>query len=634
MDRRSLVGLAIIALLVTLFMTYNSKVGDQERLEKLKQDSILAATEAQKKPAVAPVAPVKDTATVIVQLDSTGNSDSLKEVARRAAYGPFYYAAENPEQEVVLENELIKVKLSSRGGKPVKVELKNLKRSNEQPLVLFDADSAIFGLEFFDSKRIRFSTDTLIFETVGTSAAAKGTESKSVTFRLYANQEKTKFIEYVYTLKGNDYMVDVKMNFTNMEGVFAADQRQLDLVWAQNMPSQEKSLQNQRQVATVFYRFNGEDDVEYLSETEDEKKTLPGELKWVSFKQQYFSTAIIADNKFGNGAESEIRTPTDSSFVKKAGALLTIPLTQKSNETFGMKFYFGTNKYDQLKSYDLLLERQLNLGGSMLGWLNRAFFVPVFTWLGSTFSNYGIIILLLTIIVKLLLFPIAYKSFLSSAKMRVLKPDIEIINEKHKNDDPMTKQQATMALYKKAGVNPMAGCIPLLLQLPILFALLRLFPAMFELRQEGFWWCTDLSTYDSVLDFGFSIPWYGDHISLWALLMTISTLMYTWMNQQMMDTGTAQLPGMKWLMYLMPVLFLGFLNNYSAGLSYYYFLSNIITFGQMFAMRHFVDEGAIRAKIEEHKKKPVKTSGFMQRLEQAQRKRLEEVKKQQGGKKK
>jgi YidC/Oxa1 family membrane protein insertase len=228
------------------------------------------------------------------------------------------------------------------------------------------------------------------------------------------------------------------------------------------------------------------------------------------------------------------------------------------------------------------------------------------------------------------MFPIAYKSFLSSAKMRVLKPEMDEINEKFGKDDPMKKQQATMALYKKAGVNPAAGCIPLLLQIPILFSLIRLFPAAFELRQQPFLWAHDLSTYDSIWNFGFHIPWYGDHMSLFALLMTVSTLLYTWMNQQMLSPGSAQLPGMKWLIYLMPVMFLGFLNSYSAALSYYYFLSNIITFGQMWLMRKYVDHDAIRAKIDENKKKPVKQSGFMQRLEQAQKKRLEQVKQQQG----
>lgn len=261
--------------------------------------------------------------------------------------------------------------------------------------------------------------------------------------------------------------------------------------------------------------------------------------------------------------------------------------------------------------------------------------MPLFDWLGSFGWNYGIVILLLTFIVKIILFPIAYKSYLSSAKMRVLKPEMDELNEKHKDDDPMKKQQATMALYKKAGVNPAAGCIPLLLQIPILFALLRLFPSVYELRQNGFWWAPDLSTYDSIWDFGFHVPAYGDHMSLWALLMTISTLLYTWMNQQTMSTGP-QLPGMKWLIYLMPLFFLSFLNENAAALSYYYFVSNMITFGQMALMRRFVDEKAIHAKIQDNKKKPVKqSSGFLQRLEQAQRKRMEEAKQlPKGGKKK
>jgi YidC/Oxa1 family membrane protein insertase len=298
-----------------------------------------------------------------------------------------------------------------------------------------------------------------------------------------------------------------------------------------------------------------------------------------------------------------------------------------------MKFYFGPNHFQTLKKYDLSLEKQIPLGWGILGWVNKFLVIPVFNFLDGFNLNYAIIILCLTLVFKILLFPIAYKTYTSSAKMRVLKPEVDEINAKFGNDDPMKKQQAMMALYKKAGVNPLAGCIPALLQMPILLALFRFFPASIELRQQGFWWVTDLSTYDSVWDFG-KLPVidfiYGDHVSIWAILCTITTLIYTQMNSQLMGNpgSQQQMPGMKYMMYLMPLMFLPFLNKFSAGLSYYYTLANLISFGQMFVIRMFVDEKKLHAQIEAHKKKPAKApSSFQQKLQ----KRLEDAQRQRNG---
>jgi YidC/Oxa1 family membrane protein insertase len=380
-------------------------------------------------------------------------------------------------------------------------------------------------------------------------------------------------------------------------------------------PVQEKHHETQSTSSTIYYE-NNEGSVDKISETSEEKLTLETPSKWIGLKQQFFTSAFIADNTFGTNSTIETKNEnTSSRFVKDFSASLIIPYNHSSAESFGMRVYFGPNHYQTLKKYDLNLERQINLGWKIFGWINRFLVIPIFNFLSGFNMNYGLIILVLTIILKLLLLPIAYRTVLSSAKMRVLKPEIDELNEKHKNDDPMKKQQATMALYKKAGVNPMAGCIPVLLQMPILMALFSFFPASIELRQQGFLWAHDLSTYDSVYNFGFSIPWYGDHVSLFAILMTLSTLLYTWSNSQLMGTSN-QMPGMKWMMYLMPILFLGFLNNYSAGLSWYYFLANMITFGQTWVMQKYViDSDALHRKIQENKTKPVKVSKFQQRLE-------------------
>lgn len=634
MDRKSLLGLAIIALLLTIWLTMNNDEKAEEARQQRYDDSIaevnriadLKRQENEKKK--------QDSILLERQKDTTFSVEKYNEELGRQKMGVFYGAATGDNTPVVLENSKIKATLYPRGGIIGQVELKGTMRSDSTPLILFTADSIRFGLEFFDAQRRRFKTDSLYFTGKVQSAAATTAAPASVSFRLTADSMPGSYIEYTYTLAENDNMVKLDIAMVGCEKIFSVDTRYLQLIWAQKFPIQEKAIKAQSIASTVWYRFNEEEEVENLSESESEFKEVTGSLKWVSFKQQYFSSILIADTKFDDGASLGVSLPADPFTVKNASAVLPIPFTNTPNEKFGMKFYFGPNEYHQLKSYDLLLEQEIYLGWGIFGSLNKYVFMPIFDWLAGFNWNLGLVILLLTVIVKILLFPIAYKSYLSSAKMRVLKPEMDELNEKYKDEDPMKKQQATMALYKKAGVNPAAGCIPLLLQIPILFALLRLFPAIFGLRQEGFWWAHDLSTYDSVWDFGFYIWGYGDHMSLWALLMTISTLLYTWMNQQTMNTGP-QLPGMKWLIYLMPLLFLSFLNENSAALSYYYFISNMITFGQMALMRRFVDEKAIHAKIEENKKKPVKTSGFLQRLEAAQRKRMDEVKQQQGkGKKK
>jgi YidC/Oxa1 family membrane protein insertase len=515
------------------------------------------------------------------------------------------------------------------GGRIGQVELKGMKTSAGQPLVLFRNDSTHFGISFFDQDRRRFDTDSLYFSVEGKGFAVGGNDSNAIRLRLYADSAKTKYIEYVYSLRGNTYMLGCTANFVGFNSVLPPDEGTFDLEWSMNTPPQEKNIESERGVASVFYNFLGEEGIEYLSENKDEKKELTGEVKWISFKQQYFSSILIAETKFPNGVMVGVKKPSDPYTVKSMTALIPIPFGRTANESFPMHFYFGPNKFSELQSHKIHLEREINLGSSLFGWLNRNFFLPIFSWLGNNIASYGLVILLLTIIVKIIMFPIAYKSFLSSAKMRVLKPEMDEINEKFGKDDPMKKQQATMALYKKAGVNPAAGCIPLLLQIPILFSLIRLFPGAFELRQQSFLWAKDLSTYDTFFHWGFNVPVLGDHLSLFAVLMTASTILYTWMNQQMLSPGSTQLPGMKYLIYLMPVIFLFALNKYSSALSYYYFVSNIITFGQMWLMRRYVDHDAIRAKIDENKKKPVKQSGLMQRLEEAQRKRLQQMKEQQ-----
>jgi YidC/Oxa1 family membrane protein insertase len=306
-------------------------------------------------------------------------------------------------------------------------------------------------------------------------------------------------------------------------------------------------------------------------------------------------------------------------------AILALPFNRNGQTSIPLSFYFGPNKFYTLKAYGLELERQIPIGWGffLMAWINQYIVIPVFNWLGGYGWNYGIVILVLTLLLKIVLFPIAYKTYISSAKMRVLKPEVDELSKKFpKKEDAMKKQQAVMALYRKAGANPASGCVPMLLQLPILFAMFRFFPASIELRQQPFLWAHDLSSYDSIMSLPFTIPFYGDHVSLFTLLMTVSTIMYTYMNNQMMGAQATQLPGMKTMMYIMPVMFLGIFNSYASGLSYYYFLANIITFGQMYIFRYAINEDKLHARIEANKKKPEKKkSAFQRRLEEAAKQR-------------
>jgi YidC/Oxa1 family membrane protein insertase len=377
---------------------------------------------------------------------------------------------------------------------------------------------------------------------------------------------------------------------------------------------QEKSAEAEKRTSTIYYRYT-DDEPAFITETTDEKQNLKTAINWIAFKQQYFNTTIIADKFFDNGT---IETKSDESgkYVRIMQTSLTVPYNHGEKESFGFKFYFGPNHYKTLAKFDTQLERIIPMGWGIFRWVNKYVVINVFHFLSQFISSFGLIILLLTLIIKTLLLPLVYRSYLSAAKMRALKPELDEIKAKI-GDDMGKLQQENMKLYRKAGVNPLGGCVPVLLQLPILFALFQFFPSAFELRGQSFLWAEDLSTYDSILNLPFSIPGYGDHVSLFTILMTVSSIVYAVYNNQM--TGvTGQ---MKWMSYIMPLIFMFVLNSYPAGLNYYYFLSNIVTIGQQLAIRRFVNEDKLHAQIQENKKKPVKKSKFEQKLEDMAKKR-------------
>ena len=636
MNRNTIIGLVLVFGLMMAYSFFTKPSKEELARKKWEQDSISLVQMYKQDSIRIAEATIKAEeekrkglqGTSDTQLENS-SAEETKEVDRDN-FGVFANSVHGEQKSYFIESDLVKLEISSLGGKIISVELKKYKTYDTLPLILFDPESVEFGFSFFSNNRI-INTDQLYFEPFWYQLSQQGKDHLSVQgantiqfgMRMYTSlidsiMNPDQYVEYLYTVAGDNYMIDLTVNLIGMEEVIASNTRFLDFIWNAEMNRMERGI-DRFNGSTIYYKYVN-DDVDYLSETKDDEESLKTRVKWISFKQRFFSSALIAKDYFTN---VEIKTFTNSEkegtgrYLKSMGSQLGIPYNFTATESIPLSFYFGPLKFKTLTKYDLDLERQIPLGWSffLLAWVNRFAVIPVFDFLSGFGWNYGIIILVLTILLKLVLFPIAYKTYMSQAKMRVLKPEIEEITAKFpKKEDAMKKQKATMALYKQAGVNPMAGCVPMLLQFPILIALFRFFPSSIELRQESFLWATDLSTYDSILDLPWDIPFYGDHVSLFTILMTVSTLIYTKLNNQMMS-GQQQVQGMKTMMYMMPIMFLGFFNSYASALSYYYLLANLITFGQIFIFRKVIDEDKIRLKIQVNKKKPKKKSGFQKRLE-------------------
>ena len=548
------------------------------------------------------------------------NTDKIELTSdeKEKKYGVFSNSAESEFNEYVIENDKIKVVVSNKGGRINSVTIKEgpnkkkYKTYDGNELEIFNSDSSLFNLNF--STGISINTKDLFFNPTQIS-------KDEITMRLEV--DSSHFIDFNYKLK-EDYLVDFDINLIGMNEVIPNELNFMNLQWQMKTPQTEKSRENQDMYTGIYYQyFADKDDIDYLGYTNsNDIEKISNKLSWIAFQQQFFSSILIAENGIKNTNLTSIKEE-NSDYVKNLSAEFEIDYNHNDYENIGFQFYFGPNHYKQLQSYNKNFEEIIPLGWGIFGWVNKYIIINIFDFLSRFFSNYGLIIFLLTVIIKLALSPFTYKAYLSQAKMKVLKPEIDKITEKHKQKDPMKAQQETMNFYRKAGVNPMGGCLPMLFQFPILIAMFRFFPASIELRSESFLWADDLSAYDSILDLPFEIPFYGDHVSLFTLLMTISTLLYTRMNSQM---ATGQMAQMKWMMYLMPIMFLGFFNNYAAGLSYYYFLANMFTFSQQFLMRRFIDDEALLKEIEENKKKPRKKSKFQKRLEEMQKMQEQKMK--------
>ena len=621
MDKKSLIGLGLIAAILITWLALTGPSKEQIARNKQIKDSIELTTKTEQVAQEAKLAAEK----LAIANDTTSKvvvPDSILQLQKNSIYKDFSVSASGKSEVVTIENENIKAFISTKGGNVEKVILKNFKRYGKiEPLILFDKDSTSQYIQFEAyANNMLFSTDSFYFKPSSMTEVANGTDAKSIVLKLETSIPGS-YIEYIYSLKGNDYMLDYDVNFVGMQNIISSKSNKVTMHWSQAMPSQEKHITKERETATAYWNQTKEG-VDYINTHKSEEKLLnEDDVKWICFKQHFFNSTLIADSQFlKEGSFIKTSENPNSEFVKTITAEVSIPFKHSSSEKFGMSFYFGPTQYKSLKAYDLDLEKIIPLGWSVFSYINKWMIIPLFDLLSGL--NSGIIILILTLILKTLLFPIAYKTYMSSSKMRVLKPEIDELNAKfEKVDDPMKKQQETMALYRRAGANPLAGCLPMLLQFPILIALFGFFPAAIELRQKGFLWADDLSTYDSVYNFGFEVWGYGDHVSLFAILMFVSTIIYTWMNQAMLQPQQTQMPGMKYMMYLMPVIFLAVMNKYAAGLSWYYFLANIITFLQTWLMKKFIDNGKIREQLLANMQKPEKKSSFQSKLEEMAKQR-------------
>lgn len=584
MDRNSAIGLTLIAVLLLVYFNF-------------------LAPQPQKPETTAPAQITNAQPKDSVQVINEPRLDS----ATLTQYGSLATFMNGTESETSIENADLRLKISNK-GRLNDVELKNFKTYYQKPLYLAQKNNNTFSLlSSYQGKEIDLynlyytpSTQTKADTTLLTLTAALGPDA---------------YIKHVYAIPPTGYVIGYEL-VTKGVGLTG---KELTYKWNDKIPVQEKAIADSRAKTNMnWYLANGDFDYTSQASTDLEAESLVSPIKWISIRQKFFISAIIADQSFSSAELKISANPLDSMVVKDASMQANFPVEYASTGKAKFNYYFGPNDYEVLPTVTEGFRENLDLGWPPMVWINRFVIIPIFKFLEGFIGNYGIIIVLLVLFVKLILLPLSYKSYLGMAKMRLLKPELDIIKEK--NGDNMTQaQQDQMKLYQQAGVNPFSGCIPLLLQMPILFSMFYFFPVSIELRQKPFLWAEDLSTYDSIINLPFTIPFYGSHVSLFVLLMTASTIIYTWQNNQL----TSVQGPMKTMGYLMPVIFMFVLNTFSAGLSFYYFVSNLVTFAQQAIIKRFVDEDKIKTVMDEHKKKYLsgettgKKSSFMNKLEQA-----------------
>lgn len=636
MDKKSIIGIAVVAVLFLGFAYLNTK--EQKKYEQemaawqATQDSLAAVNRA--------AAVAADTTAVIDPTDSVAVAEAAAAVRERQVetLGEYLAAArEAAPEEFTVENDVMSVRFSTRGGQVTGVTLKDYRKyaprkEEGRPVEMMDPETAQFGMTFYvrnGLNNVDVNTLDYVFEADPVTTTPDGAQLVVMRLPVAADASlEYRYLIYDTALPERDYLVDFDVRLVNMAAEMA-NQTQIRLDWAASTYQNEKGFKNENMYTTVAYRFPGDSSVEELSMSEEERsKEVTTSVNWVAFKQQFFSSVFIAPENVSYANMGFTTAQPGSGYVKNFRAQMTVPYTADT-EGYDFAFYYGPNKYSILKKVtategdDLYMERLIPLGWGIFGWVNRWFVIPVFDFLRNYIPSFGIVILILAVLIRLIISPLTYKSYVSMAKMRLIKPQVDELAKKYpKQEDAMKRQQATMELYKKAGINPMGGCIPLLIQMPILIAVFRFFPASIELRDQPFLWADDLSSYDSILNLPFSIPFYGDHISLFALLMAASMFFYSYYNYQQTASTQTQMPGMKFMMvYLMPVMLLLWFNSYASGLCYYYLLSNLLTIGQTLVIRRMVDDSKIQAIMQANaaRKSNGKKSKFQQRYEELMR---------------
>lgn len=619
MDKNSVIGLVLIGLLLIGYTLYQAPNEAQIAAERRAADSLaaLALEKGMEQKAAEGTALLESAAVDTTVEDSAALAQ--KNLILSTKYGALAPAVEGSESLQVIETDLLKLTFSTKGGIPIRAELLNYSTYKGDPLILFDEHNSKLGIEFTYPSIGKFNSSDFYFTQSASKSKVSGEESTTLTYTLALPGGRK--IENVYTISGDKYDIAYETRMNDMAGIVTNPK----LIWELSARHIEKGIEAERNVSSIFFKEQGSGR-DYLSETgEDDDIIEDAPLEWVAFKQNFFSTIFIGDQPFGKGTKLETRPYEEENDSLTQYYFAEIPLAEADIRPIAGRFFIGPNDYRVLKNYGYELDDIINLGWGIFGWVNKYIVILIFDWLEDTGLSYGIIILILTLIIKMALSPLTWKNYLSSAKMRVLKPEIDELNEKHKDADPMKKQQATMELYRKTGVSPFAGCLPMLVQLPILYAMFRFFPSSIQLRHEPFLWADDLSAYDSIASLPFTIPFYGDHVSLFTLLMAASTMIYTIYNSANMPTQTQPgMPNMKVIMYIFPFMMLFFFNSFASGLSYYYFLANVISIIQMIAIkRFFIDEEKIKLQIAENKKKKGKAgkSRFQQKLEEMAKQR-------------
>jgi YidC/Oxa1 family membrane protein insertase len=611
-NRNTLIGTLLIGVLLVVFFIYTGK--KQKELQNKKPQTEQVKSEPRIKSS-APQEPIL-TAANATNPDSSTDSAQLQ---KQKVFGVFAEAASGEGRQWVIENEVQKIIFNSKGGFIESIELKKYKTWDGKPVVLFKGTNSHFSYQFITDNNQIISTSELYFEPNSPPFSLKGNEKKTFALRAKAGQG---YIEQRFTIQGSDYLIDYQLEFKNLKDAIAANNTFISGTWNTTLASLEKDLATERRYSALYFRYKGSD-VNHLKDDGNEEQNISTPLDWISFKQQFFNTTFISPKgEFKTAVLKTAHLNEETGYVKKYNANFTLPFKSADAVQYHFRIYAGPNRYNTLANIGFDFQEILKLGPDffLFAWIKyiTRFIIWVFRIFESTQLNYGIIILIMTIFLKIILHPLTYKSYKSAASMKLLQPELNELREKY-GDDQTRLGQEQMKLYQRAGVSPFGGCLPLLLQMPILMAMYYFFPASIELRQQPFLWANDLSSYDAIITFGTSLPLIGQHISLFTVLMTITSIIQAVMNRNINQMAQQQ-AGMQYLPYIMPVMLMFIFNSFPAALTYYYLLQNVMGMAQQWIIqKFFIDENKLRQQIEENKKNPKPKSAFQQKLEEMQR---------------